>query len=281
VTRLTIVTAADRRYFRCLLQLLRSIGRNVPPADVRTVVYDLGFEAAQRTLLIRRFPAIDVRSFDFSRFPAFVRIRARAVNTNAWKPQAIAAVTAENDGVVLWLDSATVLTRYPESIVRFAERSGVYAAFGGRGTIGELTHPSALRALGADATIARLRQRGSGVLGFDARQERVRRLVCDWAAACLDPGIIDPPGATLANHRYDQSALNLLLARHPELEMTSDELDISSSRPVGVLRTRNKLSNAVPLWMDRPARAWFAARRAIDVAIWRIRDRRRAARLPM
>lgn len=276
--RLTIVSAADATYFRCLLQLAASIERHRAGREWRTMVYDLGWTDAQRRQMADHFPFVEVRPFDFSRYPAFVGIRPRAVNTNGWKPQILRAVLSECDHVVLWLDSATVMLAPPDPAVAWTERTGLYAPFGGTSTNAELTHPAALAALGADAAIAALRQRASGVLGFDARQPRIRALVDRWAEVCLDERVIAPPGWTRANHRFDQSALNVLIAQERGLELTADELDISSDRPTPLFRTRNKVPSGMPLWMDPLLRVWFAAYRAADVALLKIRRARRASR---
>lgn len=278
MSRLTIVSAADATYFRCLLQLSASIERHRADREWRTMAYDLGWTGAQRKQMTARFPFVEVRPFDFSRYPAFVGIRPRALNTNGWKPQILRAVLSECDHVVLWLDSATVMLAAPDKVVAWTERTGLYAPFGGTSTIGELTHPTALAALGADASIAALRQRGSGVLGFDPRQPRIRALVERWADVCLDERVLAPPGWTRANHRFDQSALNVLLARERDLELTADELDISSDRPTPLFRTRNKVPSGMPLWMDPVVRGWFAAYRAADVALLKIRRARHAGR---
>jgi hypothetical protein len=267
----TIVSAADAAYFRSLAQLLASLARHAGPAPCACIVYDLGLAPPQRARLAARFPWATVRPFDFSPYPEFVRLRPRSINSNAWKPQVIEAVVAEAAGPVLWLDSATVVVGSLDPIFAWIERTGLYVPFGGTASIAELTHSAALAALGAPPAATRARQRASGVVGIDPRHPRARALAAAWARACLDARCVAPPGATLDNHRFDQSVLNVLLARARDLELTPDELDISSSRPTPMLRARNKVPAAVPLWLDPAVRAWFAAYRAVDVALWRVR----------
>src|SRR5262245_33522127 len=89
---LTIVSAADSAYFRCLLQLFKSLGRHVEPGQARLIAYDLGFRPGDRRGFSTTFPAVALRTFDFSLYPSFVTVRGRAVNSNAWKAQLIKAV---------------------------------------------------------------------------------------------------------------------------------------------------------------------------------------------
>lgn len=54
---------------------------------------------------------------------------------------------------------------------------------------------------------------------------------------------------------------------------SQDEIDISSSRPVGFLRTRNKVAEFLPLGLDPLVRLFFTLHRYLDVLIWKWRDR--------
>ena len=267
------MSAADSAYFRCLLQLFKSLNRHVAPGAARFVAYDLGLTPLERHRLSVIFPSVVLRRFDSSAYPDFVGVRERAVNTNAWKPQIIQAVAADADGILLWLDSATVVCASLDPVVAWTDRAGLYTPFGGAATIGELTHPTTLEVLSADATVRALRQRASGVLGFDTTVPRIRRLVDEWARACLDVRVSAPPGATHDNHRFDQSALNVLLAREPDLVLTDDELDIDSDRPTPIFRTRNKVLPWIPLWLDPLLAGWFGLYRTIDVGLWKLKKR--------
>ena len=268
---LTIMSAADSAYFRCLLQLFKSLNRHVAPGMARYVAYDLGLTPLERHRLSVMFPSVELRRFDSSAYPDFVGVRERAVNTNAWKPQVIQDVAADADGILLWLDSATVVCASLDPVITWTDQVGLYAPFGGTATIGELTHPTALEVLSADAKVRALRQRASGVLGFDTAAPTIRRLLDAWARACLDVRVSAPPGATHDNHRFDQSALNVVLAREADLVMTDDELDINSDHPTPIFRTRNKVSSWMPLWLDPVIACWFWLYRTIDVGLWKLK----------
>jgi len=108
-------------------------------------------------------------------------------------------------------------------------------------------------------------------LGFDTAAPTIRRLLDAWARACLDVRVSAPPGATHDNHRFDQSALNVVLAREADLVMTDDELDINSDHPTPIFRTRNKVSSWMPLWLDPVIACWFWLYRTIDVGLWKLK----------
>src|SRR5690242_15508315 len=65
VTALTILTAADQAYWRCLWQFFRSAQRMGIERQARIVAYDLGMEPATVAGLRRRFPWVEFRRFDF------------------------------------------------------------------------------------------------------------------------------------------------------------------------------------------------------------------------
>jgi hypothetical protein len=275
-----VVSAASAEYFRCLVQLALSLERSQPRGALRCVAYDLGFSGDQRRYFARRFRGWDLRTFEFDSHPPHLRIRHRLLNTNAWKPVIVREVLAQSDAPLLWLDSATVVLQSLQPVFAHVERTGLYTPFGGGSSLAELTHPGTLEALHAPDWVRRERQRASGVVGVDPRSAAARQLVAAWARACLDADIAIPPGADHRAHRFDQSVLNALLyplAAREGIALTTDEIDVSSARPTPLYRTRNKVKNWVPVAADPLARAWFAAYRAVDVALHRLTSRRRAA----
>jgi hypothetical protein len=266
----TLLTAANAAYFRCLLQLLASLERHEPHR--RTLVHDLGLTPPQRRTLERRHPAAELRAVDTAAWPPFMQLRPRPLNSNAWKPQLIERALEE--GPILWLDAATVVLRPLDAVLRFVAATGLYTPFGGHSPIARWTHPRTAARLGARDVDLVLRMRASGVFGADPRHRAVRSLVARWAAACRDPETVAPEGALRDRHNFDQSVLNLLLAdarREHGLELTRDELDISSSSPSPHFRTRNKVRNCVPLALDPVVRACFGVHRALDARILRFR----------
>ena len=225
----------------------------------------------QRCQLLREFGWIDLRSVpdgpphlaDWSNY--------------GWKPTALAEVVEESDCPVLWLDSACVLVDSLEPVLQKVRRSGLWAPLAGRGSLEERTHPGTLRELRVEEAIRHQRFRAGGVCAFDPKHPAARELVLHWRELSWDPAVWAPAGSNRDNHRYDQAILTVLLGRS-QMDPSRDEIDISSSRPVSFLRTRNKVPNWIPLALDGAVRLFFAMRRHLDVLIWKWRDRAGGAR---
>lgn len=269
-----IVSGADRVYYRSLRQFLLSLerlGRSYP-----LVLYDLGLTTDQRQWLEERH---ELRNFPFQQYPDHVRLER---GTYAWKPIIVADLVSQTRGPVLWLDSATVVLSPLDRIEQELERTGLYTPFGGGGPIRVL--PTALALTGVNPELARLRTRASGVCAFDGRREWVRALTERWKQWALNSSIQAPPGARLAVHQFEQALLSLLLYDAQErglVTLTRDALDISSAGPVPFLRTRNKVSNLIPLAADPLVRAFYCLHRALDVLAWRLRGSKSRGDLPI
>ena len=272
--RLVVVSGCDARFYRAEYQLLRSLRRH-PRAVERVIVYDLGLEPAQRSRLEglgAGTPPVEVRSFRFDDYPPL----ARRLGAYAWKPSIVSAVVNEVRGSVLWLDSATIVLRELWPIAAHVASHGVYAPFGGVADVRELGHPTARAALGVVESELTWRLRAAGVVAFDGTSSPMRELAGEWARLGLREECIAPPGASLANHRFDQVILTLLVERASAsmgLKLTADELDISSAHPTRLLTSRNKTRNGVPEWLDPLLWRFFALRRITNGLSNRIRGR--------
>jgi hypothetical protein len=270
---MTIVTAADRRYFRTLCQLLLSIERHRVDRRHAVVVYDLGLDETQLQDLRRRHPRVLVRRFPFEDHPPFVAERARlrpgrhawgeVVGFYAWKPIIVCAVLEESRGPVLWLDSATLVRSDLEEVAAALDADGVYVPLSGIAHLADWIHPATLRYMDAPLEILDWRSRGSGVCGFHHDFPAARELVREWKRYALVRECLAPEGASLVDHRYDQAILTILLYRYQRergLRLTPDEQDVNSLRPVSFCRVRRKVPSGIPLWLDPALRAAYAVR---------------------
>ena len=286
---MTIVTAADAKFYRSLVQFLASLVRHRVDARHRVLVYDLGLTPQQRARLSRRFPGFELRTFRFDAYPAFVgRVRSLRDDPDhrfgsilggyAWKPAIVHEVLEERRGIVLWLDSATVVHDDLGAIEREIEEHGTYAPQNGTARIGELTSPATLALMRAPLEVLDRRFRGGGICGFGFDVPVVRELVAEWKRWALVEECIHPEGATVANHRFDQSILAILLQRcHDEhgLRLTEDENEIGSRVPPRSLTVRNKVAGWVPEWLDPAARLWFGTYRVANRGLLRLDHFRR------
>ena len=262
----TIVTAADHRYRRTLSQLLLSVERYCDDELPRVVIVDLGLTARDRDHLARRFGWCVVEPFLFDAHPAHVR----RLEICAWKPIAIDETIRRGGGLVLWLDSATIVGKTLDPIFDRIARAGVLT-LAGQSPIARWCHDDTRRCMNASNEDAAARCRSAGILGFDSSRADVRALVAEWRHFASIQACIDPPGATRVNHRYDQAILSLLLARKA-FDDTDGEIDISSARPIRWASTRNKVAPRMPLALDPIVRAYYATYKAADRALIRARD---------
>ena len=266
VVKKRLVTAANGAFSRCLLQLLLSLERSGQASGLQVIVFDLGMSKPQRQHLIDRFSWIDLRDPELNDGPEHLSQLA----SFAWKPTLIARVLEESDAPLLWLDSACVVTGSLEPIWQHLHQHGVWSPFGGGSRMDYRTHPGMLDYLKAGEPERGARFRSACTCAFDPAHPIALEVVRLWRELAWDPQALLPDGCCNANHRYDQSLLTVLLTRSG-LDPSCEELDVSGLFPTPYLRTRNKVSNRVPLWLDPICRLWFWMYRELDVRWLRLK----------
>jgi hypothetical protein len=267
----TIVTAGDAGYARCLHQLLLSAERRALHTAHRFVAYDLGLTERWRKHLRHRFAWCELRRFAFEAYPPHVALAQRSY---AWKPLAIREVARERGGLVVWLDSATILrTADLGPLWERVRRHKAYVLLGQTALEGRCD-PLTLQALGVPERLRRKAERAAGVIGLDCEDQVVLRLLDEWCQQALAPALIAPRHPPLSLHRPEQALLSILLYRYEEageLELTRDEIDVSSGSPVGWVSSRNKVAPGMPLWADPLVRLYYATYKSLDQLLWRVR----------
>jgi len=257
-----VVTAADHRFARTLMQLLLSAERRGEGTRARWLVYDLGLSDADRRRIARRFPWATLRPFDFAAYPAHAALGA---GSSAWKPLAIAEAAADFDGPLLWFDNATILKRPLDEALSALTRQGFWGLRGER-PLAQKCDPRVLDALEVPLEVRHVREYAAGAVGFDLATPLGRDLVTAWAEHALIADHIVPEGCG-PEHKHDQALLNCLLARamySGAFEPTLEEIDIRSANPSRMISTRNYVSNSRPLWTDPAYRLGFSAWKAGD-----------------
>jgi hypothetical protein len=159
----------------------------------------------------------------------------------------------ERRGLLLWLDSATILREPLDGVRAFTRAHGIYVPRGGKSALSRWIHPSTMTYFElADGELA-ARTRAGGVVGVDTTSAVAQALVSEWARLAQVKECISPAGATRENHRFDQSVLSVLLGRAAatqNLVLTDDEIDVSSARPAREYSTRNRVPSWLPIWLD-------------------------------
>lgn len=206
---LTLVTASDASHARSLMNFLASAGKH--EGGTRLIVYDLGLTSGERADIEAHIQC-EVRSFDYSKYPAYFDIRDNA-GEYAWKPTVIREVVRESNGIVCWMDAGNVITTTLTKLRREARRTGHYSPRAA-GTVGQWTHPGMLSYLGLPPSWAdNLPSLNGACVAFDTRNVEAVRLVNEWADLALVKDCIAPEGSSRANHRQDQSLFSLLAYR--------------------------------------------------------------------
>lgn len=239
----------------------------------RFVAIDLGMLPAQRRRLEQRFPWCDIRDFEASSYPPHVA----DLSTFAWKPIAIAEADVPSGEFLLWFDSGTIFHARLDRMIDAVRSSGVYS-LAGQTALGDCCDERTLQALGVVQADRREPYRAGGVLGFDPAKRTVRAVLQRWRQCALDRQCIAPEGLDRRVHRFDQAILTAILCgarREAGLPIGADEIDISSTKPVRFVSTRNKVPAWMPTALDPAIRAYYMLWKRADRAVLRLKARGR------
>ena len=261
-TRPLVLTAADHRFARTLMQFLLSAERHGEDRRSRIVIHDLGLSEADRRAIRKRFGWAELRLFPFADYPPHLQL---ARGSYAWKPVIVGAAAQEHAGPLFWFDSGTVLKAPLDAALAVVAQRGFWG-LRSQAPLAEKCDPRVLEALDVPLEVRHMREFAAGAVGFDLASDFGRRLVEDWSRHALIPGHILPDDCA-PYHKHDQALLNCLLTRAMfagELPNDAEEIDISSAHPSRLIATRNYVPAGYPLWADPALRARAAAWKAGD-----------------
>lgn len=207
---LVVVSAASYLYFDRLRNLVGSVHRHEGWQNTPVVVYDIGLSPAQVAEAQSWCAVRVVAPAAWREWPEHVR----ELQTYAWKPLIIADALREHRWV-LWQDAGQEL-RAPLDVVReLLYRHGHVLFTNPPWDLCALTHSATLEALGEPADAwCHLPQCGGSTVGIDREAAFAHDVVGPWTACALDQTCIAPSGATVRNHRFDQSVLSVLAHKH-------------------------------------------------------------------
>ncbi len=206
VEDLVIVTAADSSHFKSLKQFLTSVSHHAKEWPV--IVFDLGFDRSQHDELTVLFPAVQVRFFDFSRYPDYFNITINA-GEYAWKPVIITDILDEFKRPVCWMDAGNVLTNRLVWLRKVLYSIGMYSPRSA-GCIQDWTHPATLKFLEASNILLRKHNLNGACVAVNYRFDRAMRLMEQWKQCAFTRECIAPEGSGKKNHRQDQAVLSVL-----------------------------------------------------------------------
>jgi hypothetical protein len=229
---MTFVTASDTSHAKSLINLIRSLRRMTPSAQV--VVFDLGMTPREVRNLKRTFPSVRVEKFPYKDFPAYFAVRVEA-GQYAWKAQCVERVAAVSTGDLFWIDAGCVVTGTLRRIRKILGRRGIFADKA-VGPSSRWTHPATFAALNAGTQDIELRrdQLAATFIGFRLGREDVECLISDWARHSRDRNVIAPRGSSRINHRQDQSVFSILMYRFLAASTPKRLLSFAGYWPKGV-----------------------------------------------
>ncbi len=234
------MTATSSNHFRESHNLIGSIQQEMPGAKV--IIYDLGLIASQVTE-VHKMCNVELRPFNFQKYPAHVT--PHTLMNYAWKPLIIREVSLEYE-IVVWSDTSI---RFHASLkkhifpyflttnltlVGIPFRKSLLSTTKNSHNIAQVTHDASIAYFNLTRTaLTRLPPIQCTFLTFWMSNDSVEKVVKEWAECAMHELCIAPEGATVGNfgickkefggpeathysgcHRFDQSALNLILYKH-------------------------------------------------------------------
>ena len=224
LSRLVIATGFSANHYDEGLNMIASVQKMMP--EVNLVVYDLGMTSYQRNTVLD-LCGLEIRTFNFTKYPQHVRDLFKY----AWKP-IVAYELVKDYEVVMWGDaSVRLLKPLQEYILPYL--LDIEVPFVGtkyNASIVQMTHNGTLNYFNATRESMRglpTLQAGCWVLWLT---EKTNRLINSWVDCALHEECIAPRGAQLLHcnqkpwnapqevgycgcHRFDQSALNVILTQ--------------------------------------------------------------------
>ena len=241
---LVVLTAFSDNHFEEAKDMIASMQTCLP--DKKIIVYDLGLSSNKKDE-VRKYCNVELRLFQFENYK---QPHIKRLSTYAWKPIIIKLVSQEYD-VIMYGDASLRiiscnfnqaldhLLKYP--LLNLCPISWRAIEFTHDGMVKYLHYPEHRK------DIAQLQSLQSGCFLMWANSVMQEKLIKPWLDCALHQDCIAPKGSRLRPcnftdvhdghyigcHRYDQSALNLILAREFGVD--------------GVLKGANK-TITLPIW---------------------------------
>ena len=221
--RLVIVTGFSSNHFQEAQAMIASVQEHLP--NTKLIVYNLGLNNEEISL-VKKYCNVELRRFNFSQYPKHVS----NLLTYAFKPLIIKEVTQQYE-VVMWADASIRMKAHlPDYLLRsLKEFPFVSGSISGHSTV-SLTHDGMLKYL----NITKSRNELASHISFQgcifliwANTILKQHFLRYWVDCAIHPECISPQGAGLYGcnfskenngtfigcHRFDQSALNMILVR--------------------------------------------------------------------
>jgi len=205
-----IITAADTSHFKSLDQLLNSINNNTNINNV--TVYDLGLNLEEQVIILKKYSFIELKKFEFEKYPKFINLNQRDSGSYAWKPIIIYNEFSNFDKTIFWMDAGNLVTRNFNFLKYYTIINGFYSPYSSD-NVEKWTHKTVLDYFSVEKRILKKRNLNAALIGFNS-SFRNRNFINYWYKYALNKNIINPKGANKSNHRWDQSLLTILYYKY-------------------------------------------------------------------
>ncbi|TKR96361.1 hypothetical protein L596_010392 [Steinernema carpocapsae] len=225
-----IVTALSGNHFKEMLKFCDSFVNNTELAshpNLRLVIYNLGgLHEDQIRSINKTCDGAEFRDFQFDRYPSYMK----NLFQYGWKPMILNETLAESD-VVIWSDASTELRNSNETFENFIQeiaRSNITMRLIGSAShsIFRATHETMYSYLPIPLEKAKaLTMYEDGKQVWVKTPTIVEAVLNPWVNCAMQKNCMAPPGSErhcnlkrypeplyAFCHRYDQSAINILLA---------------------------------------------------------------------
>lgn len=229
--KLVVVTAFSQNHFKEALGIIGTSQHMMP--DKKIIVYDLGIEVKTKQI-VKSFCNVELRPFPFKDYPNFVK----NLLVYSWKP-IIINMTLNEFGAIYWGDAGVRFKKSLKQLLPYTRNHHGYMALMHsfdpkvKSKIKHqyfYTHPLMFSYLGINRTEYYEEQNASPhptanrqlFINSTTLQTKIVRPLVKCA---LDLDCIKPKGARKGQHRFDASALTLLIYKNMKYEWTPSNND--------------------------------------------------------
>lgn len=207
--KFTVITAASSNHFKSVCQFLNTI-----PSSFKVIFYDIGLSNEERENIVLKYPFLDTRIFDFSKYPDYVNLKAPCAGAYAWKPIIIHEVFSEhNDGILLWCDAGNKLDANIGMLEPIIRQNKIYTPTSG-GNVKRWFYPSSLTYMNVPDSFLHYPMRNAAFVGLLCGDDFTKKFVQEWKDLALQKEAISPEGSDRNTHRWDQSILTHLFYKY-------------------------------------------------------------------
>ena len=205
------VSAAEKNYFSQLISLIESF---LSHSKCRLIIYDIGLEKNQVEKLIKEYPDIELRIFDFKKYPEFIsQYFDGKLGNYAWKPIIVNEVLNEFKSKIVWLDAGNLITSKIIFLKISLTALGLVVPVSSNRIV-DWTHTRTIEYIGLNSKFLNSNNYASGLIGFDYNFSIAKQISSKWSEFSQIQDCISPIGSSRENHRQDQAVLTLLLYKY-------------------------------------------------------------------